>query len=253
MPKASEAGSPMNVVAANARPLVAVTGRRMGNTKKWPYAGASAIPRAYLASVERAGGQPVVVDPAGDLVPLLDRIDAVVLSGGPDVDPSVYGEERHAEVYGVDPAADDAEAALVRAAIEREMPTLAICRGLQVLNVALGGTLHQHIPELPDVERHGRPGEADGAWLHAVDVAPGSLLASVFGTTRVEGSCHHHQAVDKLGAGLRVTATSTDGIVEGLEVDGTWLLAVQWHPEDTADRDPVQQRLFDALVERARD
>jgi putative glutamine amidotransferase len=192
----------------------------------------------------------VVVDPAGDLVPLLDRVDAIVLSGGPDVDPSVYGEECHDEVYGVDLAADEAEAALVRAAIERQVPALAICRGLQVVNVALGGTLHQHIPDLPGIERHGRPGEADGAWVHPIDVVPESLLASVFGTTRVEGSCHHHQAVAKVGAGLRVTATSDDGIVEGLEVEDAWLLAVQWHPEDTAAHDAAQQRLFDALVAR---
>jgi putative glutamine amidotransferase len=234
-------------------PLVAVTGRRLGDTKKWPYAGASAIPRAYLDAVVRAGGQPVVVDPTGDLVPLLDRVDALVLSGGPDIDPACYGEEQHADVYGVDRAADEAELALARAAVERATPTLAICRGLQVMNVALGGTLHQHIPDLPGIERHGRPGEAGGGWEHGIDVLPESLLASVFGTTRVTGSCHHHQAVGKVGAGLRVTATADDAIVEGVEVDGTWLLAVQWHPEDTAGHDPVQQRLFDALVERARD
>jgi putative glutamine amidotransferase len=234
-------------------PLVAITGRRLGETKKWPYAGASAIPRAYLDAVGRAGGLPVVVDPAGDLVPLLDRVDALVLSGGPDVDPACYGEEPHAEVYGIDRAADEAELAVARAAVERGTPTLAICRGLQVLNVALGGTLHQHIPDLPGIERHGRPGEAGGGWQHDIDVLPESQLGSVFGTTRVTGSCHHHQAVGKVGAGLRVTATADDGIVEGLEVDGTWLLAVQWHPEDTADTDPAQQRLFDALVERARD
>ena len=98
--------------------------------------------------------------------------------------------------------------ALVRAAIERQTPTLAICRGLQVLNVALGGTLHQHIPELPGVERHGRPGEAGGAWLHDIDVTPESLLASVFGTTRVAGSCHHHQRSTSSATGLRVTAAS---------------------------------------------
>ncbi len=234
-------------------PLVAVTGRRLGKREQWPYTGAAALPRAYLDAVVRAGGQPVVVDPSGDLTPLLDRVDAIVLTGGPDVDPSLYDEERHAEVYGVDRAADESEAALVRAAIERQTPTLAICRGLQVLNVALGGTLHQHIPDLPGVERHGRPGETGGAWLHDIDVTPESLLASVFDTTRVAGSCHHHQSVAKLGTGLRVTAVSDDGIVEGLELDDTWLLAVQWHPEDTADRDRAQQRLFDALVERARD
>jgi putative glutamine amidotransferase len=231
--------------------VVAVTGRRLGETKKWPYAGASAIPRAYLDAVDRAGGQPVVVDPAGDLVPLLDRIDGLVLTGGPDVDPACYDEVAHEAVYGVDAAADAAELALARAAIERGTPTLAICRGLQVLNVALGGTLYQHLLELPYADRHGRPGEPGGAHVHEIDVAADSLLASVFGTTRVAGSCHHHQAVAKVGDGLRVVANARDGIVEGLEHDRGWVLAVQWHPEDTAAGDPTQQALFDALVARA--
>ena len=236
-------------------PLVAVTGRRArASTEQWPYPAPSALPRAYLDAVVRAGGQPVVVDPAGDLAPLLDRVDAVVLTGGPDVDPSLYGEERHAEVYGVDRAADESEAALVRAAIERQTPTLAICRGLQVLNVALGGTLHQHIPDLPGVERHGRPGETGGAWLHDIDVTPESLLASVFGTTRRRGLLPSppvgRQARDRPARHRRCRTTASSKVSSS---DGTWLLAVQWHPEDTADRDRAQQRLFDALVERVRD
>ena len=195
-----------------------------------------------------------MVDPAGDLVPLLDRVDALVLSGGPDVDPACYGEDRHAEVYGVDRAADEAELALARAAVERATPTLAICRGLQVLNVALGGTLHQHIPDLPGIERHGRPGEAGGGWEHGIDVTP--RVAARVGVrhhdaSRARATTTRRSA--RSATGLRVTATADDGIVEGLEVDGTWLLAVQWHPEDTAGTDPAQQRLFDALVERARD
>jgi putative glutamine amidotransferase len=232
--------------------MVAVTGRRLGRTPKWPYAGASAIPRAYLDAVVRAGGQPVVVDPAGDLVPLLDRIDAVVLTGGPDLDPAWYGEERHEAVYGVDRDADEAEIALVRAALDRGAPVLAICRGLQVVNVARGGTLHQHLPDVPGSGPHGQPGETGGAHEHEVDVAAGSRLATVFGTNRVVASCHHHQAVAKVGEGLRVTASAHDGVVEGLEADDGRLLAVQWHPEDTAARDASQQRLFDALVAAAR-
>ena len=232
------------------RPLVAVTGRRIGKTEKWPYAGASAIPRAYLDAVVRAGGQPVVFDPLGDIVPLLDRVDALVLTGGPDVDPACYGERPHETVYGVDPAVDQAELAVARAAIERGTPTLAICRGLQVLNVACGGTLHQHIPDLPGIAAHGRPGETGGALAHEIHVAPDSLLHEVFGRIRVIGSCHHHQAVDKVGNGLRITATAADGVVEGLEPEGAWLLAVQWHPEDTAAGDPTQQALFDALIDR---
>ena len=202
-------------------------------------------PRAYLAAVERAGGEPVVVDPHHDLTALLDRIDAVVLTGGADVDPACYGEEPHASVYGVDREADDREMELARAAIQRGVPLLAICRGLQVLNVAFGGTLHQHILD------HGRPGEPGGAHIHEIDVVDDSLLHDVMSTTRVTASCHHHQSVNKVGAGLRATASAGDGVVEGLEVDGAWALAVQWHPEDTAATDPTNQALFDALVRRA--
>jgi len=231
-------------------PIVAVIGRRMGRTAKWPYSGATAIPGAYLDAVTRAGARPVVVDPVGDLVPLLDRVDALLLTGGPDIDPGYYGEPRHAAVYGTDGEVDAGELALARAAIERETPTLAICRGLQVLNVALGGTLHQHIPERAGIGNHGRPGENDGAHLNEIHVDPDSLLHQVFGTNRVAGSCHHHQAVDKVADGLRIVATTDDGTVEGLEVDGAWLLAVQWHPEDTAPSDTTQQALFDALIAR---
>jgi gamma-glutamyl-gamma-aminobutyrate hydrolase PuuD len=233
-------------------PLVAITGRRLGNTKRWPYARAAALPRGYLDAVTRAGGLPVLADPVGDLRPLLDRVDALVLSGGADLDPETYGEVCHESVYGVDRAADDTELALVDAAVERALPVLAICRGSQLVNVARGGTLHQHLPDLPGIDAHGRPGEPDGGWRHEIDIAPESLLAEVLGASRVTGSCHHHQAVAKLGDGLRVVATSPDGVVEGLELDGAWLLAVQWHPEDTAESDPLQQRLFDALVAHAR-
>ena len=111
--------------------------------------------------------------------------------------------------------------------------------------------MHQHIVDLPGVEAHGRPGEPGGAHAHAVEIADGSLLHAAMGATRVTVSCHHHQAVNKVGTGLRITATAGDGIVEGLEVDGAWVLAVQWHPEDTAATDPANQALFDALVRRA--
>jgi putative glutamine amidotransferase len=233
------------------RPLVAVVGRRLGETAKWPYSHASALPQRYLEAVRRAGGEPVVVDPNGaDVETVVERSDALVLTGGPDVDPVFYGERPHAKTYGVDPSADTFETALARVAIDGALPTLAICRGLQIVNIAFGGTLYQHIPEEPGVEPHGRPGEAGGETRQEIDVDGDSLLASVLGTTRVVGSCHHHQAVAKVAEGLRVTARAHDGIVEGLEPDHAWLLAVQWHPEDTADVDPAQQRLFDALVAR---
>jgi putative glutamine amidotransferase len=231
--------------------IVALTGRRMGRTQKWPYTGAAALPRAYIDAVVRAGGQPVIVNDARDPKELLARVDALVLTGGPDLDPARYGEAAHPSVYGVDAADDDFECSLTEAALVRSVPTLAICRGIQVLNVARGGTLYQHIADDPGVPAHGEPGVLDGARRHDVTLDADSLVADVMGETRVTASCHHHQAIAELGDGLRVVGRAKDGIVEALEIDGAFLLAVQWHPEDTAEDDPAQQRLFDALVRRA--
>jgi putative glutamine amidotransferase len=232
------------------RPLIAITARRLGETDHWPYSRAVVTPRGYVEAVERAGGLPALIDPVGDSHGILDNFDGLVVSGGPDVDPASYDQPRHAKTYGVNADVDAFELALTRDAIARGMPTLAVCRGLQVLNVALGGTLHQHIVEKPGVAAHGRPGEPNGAREQEVTVDAGTLLAKVMRSPRVVASCHHHQSVDRVGAGLRVVAKADDGIVEALELDHTagWLLAVQWHPEDTAEYDPAQQRLFDALV-----
>jgi putative glutamine amidotransferase len=236
------------------RPLIAVTGRRLGKIDHWPHSGATVSPRGYLDSLTRAGAWPALIDPIGDPTGLLDRFDALVLTGGADLDPATYGQTPHGKTYGVHRAADDFEIALVRDAIERQLPILAICRGLQVLNVALGGTLHQHIPEHPGVEPHGRPGEPNGGRTQEVNIEAGTLLAKVMGTNRPVATCHHHQSVSELGSDLRVVARADDGIVEGLElVDaGGWLLAVQWHPEDTSATDPANQHLFDALVAETR-
>lgn len=232
------------------RPVVAITGRHLAEFDRWPYSNAIVSPRGYLNAVARAGGLPVLVDPVGDPRGILDRVDALVLTGGPDLDPAGYGQVPHPKTYGVDPAIDDFEVALILDALGRELPTLAICRGFQVLNVACGGTLHQHIPDEPGVEPHGRPGEPNSGRTHAVSIEAGTLLAKVMGTTRTVATCHHHQAAAEIGAGLRVVARADDGIVEGIELEPArgWLLAVQWHPEDTAGSDPSQQHLFDALV-----
>jgi len=231
--------------------IVAVTGRRLGRTDKWPYSRAAVSPRAYLDAVTRAGGQPVLVNDVPDPKSFLARVDALVLTGGPDVDPDCYSEPPDPSVYGVDRAVDDLECTLADVAVARGIPTLAICRGIQVLNVARGGTLHQHIPEDPGVPAHGQPGEAGGARVHDVRLERDSLVADVCDATQITVSCHHHQAIAKLGDGLRVTGRAADGIVEALELDGSFVLAVQWHPEDTAPDDPAQQRLFDALVRKS--
>lgn len=236
------------------KPIVAVTGRRLGKRQEtWPYSRGLALPHQYFDAIRRAGAIPLMVDPAPsespyDLDRLLARVDALVLTGGPDVDPSCYGQSPNEHTYGVDRGADDFEITMVRLAMERRTRTLAICRGTQILNVAFGGTLYQHIPDDPGVEAHGRPGEANGQLEHDVKLDAGSRLREVMGVDVARASCHHHQAVADVGPDVQVVARAADGIVEALELPGLPLLAVQWHPEDTAGADPAQQRLFDWLV-----
>lgn len=234
------------------RPLVALSARRLadGRVRGWQTGGVGER-SGYMERVRAAGGWPVLCDPvelgADEARSFVARFDAVLLTGGPDVEPARYGDEAHPAVYGTDAIVDDFECALTRAAIERDVPLLAICRGAQVVNVALGGTLWQDIPSGPGVEPHGRPGEAGGELVHTVSVEPGSLLASVMETTAPVVSCHHHQSVRELGDGLVVAARACDEIVEAVEIPGRALLAVQWHPEDTAATDPANQALFDWL------
>ena len=204
--------------------------------------------RKYGEAIARAGGEAIEYSPADDPAAVLDSADRLLLGGGPDVDPERYGEAPVPETYGLDPEADAFDVALLNGALERAMPILAICRGLQVVNVAFGGSLFQHIVRDPAVEPHGRPGVENGELEHKVTLVAGSRLADVMGATTVTASCHHHQAVAGVGRGLRVTARAHDEIVEGLQLDGAWLLAVQWHPEDLAPTDPANQGLFDALV-----
>ena len=242
------------------RPLIAVPSYPRlaeGRVKGWHTDGIG-VPIRYIESLRRAGGLEAIVmtesldDTAVDEV--LARVDGLLLLGGGDLDPATYGEQVHTKFYGVSDARDDAELALTRAAIDRGMPVLAICRGHQVLNVALGGSLDQHIPDRAGVSEHGKPGVAGGALEHEVDVEPGTRLAAAMGTTRAVASCHHHQAVDEAGAIVRVVARAADGIIEATELadaGGPWVVTVQWHPEDTAHDDPAQQGLFDTLVREA--
>lgn len=231
---------------------MAVTGRSLdaGRVARWANP-AVASPKGYTDAVERAGACGAVLPP----VPLtseraaawLAPFDGLVLTGGADVNPQLYGQEPRPEVYGVDGVLDRFELELARAAIETGVPVLAICRGMQVLNVALGGTLDQHITGRPGYVAHGQPNGGVGA-LHEVGVEPGSKLAKALGAERVAGMSHHHQAVDRLAEGLVPVAWTDDGVVEGFEMEDGWVVAVQWHPEETADRDPAQQSLFDAFV-----
>jgi len=210
------------------------------------------LPNTYVDAVRRAGGAPVLLPSGGDdALAVLPRLDALVLTGGSDVDPVHFGQEAHPTVYGIDPDRDRSDLAFVHAALSAELPMLAICRGMQVVNVALGGTLHQHVPDEVDgsvIHRADPP----GAVPHDVTVEASSQLAEVMGAHAVSGMSWHHQAVDDLGKGLRSVAVAPDGIIEAVALDGhPWCLIVQWHPELTADSDETQQRLFDGIVAAA--
>jgi len=208
----------------------------------------------YVRAVERAGGcaVPIVPGQRSAADGALRDLDAVILTGGGDVDPALYRREKHARTSDVDAARDALEIDLVRRAKDARIPTLCICRGLQVLNVALHGTLTQHLPdEVGDGVPHAGSKGKDG--VHRIDVDEGSHLARILGTTRTSPASSHHQAIDSPAPGLRVVARSPDdGVIEAVEAeDHPWLIGVQWHPERSSE--PCQQRLFDDLVRAARD
>ncbi|MFF4190713.1 gamma-glutamyl-gamma-aminobutyrate hydrolase family protein [Nonomuraea sp. NPDC001831] len=188
------------------------------------------LPYMYVEKIVQAGGQPVLLPPAGDPAQVVGRLDGLVLAGGGDVDPARYGRAAHECTGYVREFRDEAEFALLAAALEAGLPFLGICRGLQVLNVLLGGTLHQH---LPDVTGHTGHSPAPGEFGHLpVTPVPGSCLAEVLGTDPVAVPHYHHQAIDRLAPGLTVTATAGDGTIEAVELDsGGFAAAVQWHPE----------------------
>jgi putative glutamine amidotransferase len=207
---------------------------------------AALLPLDYVDAIERAGGRPVLIPPSNDGVDeTLEALDGIVFSGGADVDPALYGAEVHTETDVPQARRDAGEMALLSAALERDLPTLAVCRGVQLMNVARGGDLVQHLPEQVGHERHR---ETPGTFSeHPVDVQEGSRLQSVVGSDpRV--TSHHHQSLGKVGEGLVETAWADDGTVEAVE-DPTrrFALGVQWHPESGDD-----DALFEALVEEAR-
>ncbi len=211
---------------------------------------------SYIIALESAGLVPVVIPPLatpGHALAILERVDGLLLTGGEDVDPQLYGQPR-AERCGVpNRARDETEIALVRAARDLRKPVLAICRGPQLLNVAFGGTLIQDIPsEVTGALRHNAEDRRD-ARVHDVSIEPGSLTAAAIGATSVAVNSLHHQSVKDLGDGLRVTATSPDGIVEAIEsdTDTWWAMAVQWHPEEMNDSpEPWDRGLFRAFADK---
>lgn len=232
-------------------PRIGVT----GTTRVFSGADRSGVNAAYVRAVIRAGGVPFILPPllgGAHHRPILEVLDGLVLTGGEDVDPAHYGHQPHPALGDVDRLRDAFELGVFQEARARRVPVLAICRGLQLVNVALGGTLWQDLPtEKPGALEHRAPTDRD-VRSHPVDITPGSRLALALGTIRCEVNSFHHQSIRDLAPGLVVTATAPDGEIEGAESPpgDPWLLAVQWHPEEFHHHEVAPDHgLFNALVE----
>ncbi|WP_290655561.1 gamma-glutamyl-gamma-aminobutyrate hydrolase family protein [Kocuria sp.] len=207
---------------------------------------AAIVPGAYVEAVAAAGGTPVLLPPLGTDTGVLDCVDGLIVIGGVDVDPDCYGAPRH-ELTRSQPSRDEHDLALTRAALERGLPLFAICRGAQILNVALGGTLIQHLPDVNENAAQYQPGPGQYGTVEFTTV-PGSRCRELLGET-ARSPCYHHQALDEVAEGLRVTARAADGTVEAVETTGkNWSLGVQFHPEENRK----DSRLFDGFVAVAR-
>jgi putative glutamine amidotransferase len=239
---------------SNRRPVIGIaTALENASYGIWVGGPCALLQYSYIQSIQRAGAMAMMLPPDPALVEnpdeVLDRIDALVLAGGCDVDPARYGQEQHSETVGLVPARDDFEFALLERAIERDMPALCVCRGMQVLNVVRGGTLIQHLPDVLHHDDHRRNlGTFEGN-EHDVELVAGSLAAQAAGSQVTMTKSHHHQAIDALGDGLVVTGRSTgDDLAEAIELpDSSFVLGVQWHPE--AD---TTSHIMRALVEETR-
>ena len=244
----------------SARPLIGVSTSEVRRPDDVKYARHGEPPRqelalgfAYMQAIEEAGGTPVILPPLGpgNIGGLLDRLDGLCLSGGPDLDPACYGAIPEASLGPTEPELDRFELRLARRALGCRMPLLAICRGMQVLNVALGGTLIAHLPDRdPDLARH-RQTQAGSVPTHSVRLASSSRLARVVGGDAFEVNSFHHQAIDRIGVGLRAVAWAPGGVVEAVERAGkTMTIGVQWHAESLVDRSE-HARLFRGFVAAA--
>lgn len=211
------------------------------------------LPGEYVDAVRRAGGVPLLITPGeSNLDSVLELVDGFILTGGGDIDPSRYSGRRHETNYGVDQERDTLELAVARRLIDSGLPMLGICRGAQILNIVEGGTLIEHIPdEVGDGVMHRAPPREPIS--HKVQLKPGSRLMQILEREEFEATSWHHQAPRKVANSFEIVATSPDGIVEAIEMPNhPWLIGVQWHPEITAASDPLQQKLFDAIVEAAK-
>ena len=233
-------------------PLIGVTTSITVNA----YPERASVNSAYVRAVQDAGGVPVLLPPpleGAARAALWRLLDGVVLTGGGDVDPARFGEARHPAVSNVSAARDTLEIDLTRYALGRRLPLLAICRGIQLLNVALGGTLQQDIAGEPGSLINHSQSEPRHQPTHAVKLDDGTRLAGILGALELDVNSFHHQALKGLGRGLRPVAWAPDGVVEGIELDGAdFVVGVQWHPEDLAGHDAAARNVFRALVAAAR-
>lgn len=212
---------------------------------------------AYLAAIQTAGGLPLPIPPQLDARArdeILAILDGYLLTGGGDLDPATFNEPPHPTLFEVAPARDRLEIALVGFALKTRKPLLAVCRGIQVLNVALGGSLFQDVASDPGTDIQHQQGKPRDEPTHPVKVVAGSRLAQVLGTTDLLVNSMHHQAVKAVGRGVVPVAFAPDTLIEGIEIedDDRFVLGVQWHPEELTERDPSARRLFSALVDACR-
>ena len=211
------------------------------------------LPAVYINAVRRAGGLPLMIPPGEPrLDMILRQMDGLILTGGGDIDPKWYQGHPHSTMYSIDEERDTTEITLARKILNTAIPLLGICRGVQVLNVALGGTLIEHIPdEVEELIEHRLPSRKPTP--HTVSIQADTRLASILGQTQISVLSWHHQALRKVAPSLIVSSYAPDQVIEAVEHSThPWLIGVQWHPELTAETDPLQQKLFDALVQAAR-
>ncbi len=229
------------------RSLIGIVGYGRTKNPKW-----YSLPIRYVEALRRAGGRPFIIPPGeSDVSPYVEHLDGFVLAGGGDIAAEHFGQEPHPQISDVDPERDLTELELARTVVEHRKPLLAICRGIQVLNVALGGDIIQHLPDVAG-EKVAHKTRDGNVVTHRITARTDSQVAKICGGESFDVASKHHQVVGRLAEGVRAVGWSDDGLIEAIELDECLeVLGVQWHPEVTAEEDPRQQALFDWLVRAA--